>query len=88
VEKNLPQAGRTYTNMEITIARQTYSKLRRTERFSADGVSEMTNSSGLAMDKHGSILVADEDNRLLMIDSSLTCAHEMSVSVDDRSESE
>jgi len=38
---------------------------------------------GLAVDKHGNILVADRGyNRLLVIDSSLTSAHEMSVSVD------
>jgi len=38
---------------------------------------------GLAIDKHGNILVADQKNdRLLVLDSSLTSAHEMSVSVD------
>jgi len=38
---------------------------------------------GLAVDKHGNILVADVDNnRLLVLDRSLTRAHEMSVSVD------
>jgi len=38
---------------------------------------------GLALDKHGNILVADSDNnRLLVLDRSLTSAHEMSVSVD------
>ena len=37
----------------------------------------------LAVDKHGNILVADEDNnRLLVLDHSLTSAHEMSVTVD------
>jgi len=40
--------------------------------------------AGLAVDKHGNILVADEgNNKLLVLDSSLTSAHEMSVSVDD-----
>jgi len=39
--------------------------------------------AGLAMDKHGNILVADYgNNRLLVLDGSLTSAHEMSVSVD------
>jgi len=38
---------------------------------------------GLAVDKHGNILVADLFNkRLLVLDRSLTSAHEMSVSVD------
>jgi len=38
--------------------------------------------AGLAVDKHGNILVADENNnRLLVLDRSLTSAHEMSVSV-------
>jgi len=38
--------------------------------------------AGLAVDKHGNILVADKyNNRLLVIDCSLTSAHEMSVSV-------
>ena len=40
-------------------------------------------TAGLAVDKHGNILVADETNhRLLVIDGSLSSAHEMSVSVD------
>jgi len=37
---------------------------------------------GIAVDKHGNILVAD--NRLLVLDPSLTSVHEMSVSVDRR----
>jgi len=38
---------------------------------------------GLAVDKHGNILVADNsNNRLLVLDRSLTSAHEMSMSVD------
>ena len=48
--------------------------------------SQLTKTSaptGLAMDKHGNILVADQgNNRLLVIDPSLTSAHMMSVSVD------
>ena len=37
----------------------------------------------LAVDEHGNILVADENNnRLLVLDRSLTSAHEMSMSVD------
>jgi len=48
--------------------------------------SQLTKTStptGLAMDKHGNILVADKhNNRLLVIDPSLTSAHVMSVSVD------
>jgi len=44
---------------------------------------KMNGVSGLAVDKHGNILVADELNdRLLVIDGSLSSAHEMSVSVD------
>jgi len=39
--------------------------------------------SGLAVDREGRILVADQDNdRLLVMDQSLSRAHEMSVSVD------
>ena len=41
------------------------------------------NPAGLAVDKHGNILVADMSNhRLLVIDRSLTNAHGMAVSVD------
>jgi len=44
---------------------------------------KMKYPAGLAVDKHGSILVANEgNNRLLVLNSSLTSAHEMSVSVD------
>ena len=44
---------------------------------------EMNNPAGLAVDKHENILVADDWNhRLLVLDSSLTSAHEMSVSVE------
>ena len=44
---------------------------------------KMSGSAGLAVDKHGNILVADQRNhRLLVIDGSLSSAHEMSVSVD------
>jgi len=44
---------------------------------------KMKYPEGLAVDKHGNILVADEGNkRLLVLDSSLTSAHKLSVSVD------
>jgi len=44
---------------------------------------KMNYPAGLAVDKHGNILVADHgNNRLLVSDSSLSSAHEMSVSVD------
>jgi len=43
----------------------------------------MNAPTGLAMDKHGNILVAEQFNhRLLVLDPSLTSAHEMAVSVD------
>jgi len=46
----------------------------------------MNGPARLAMDSHGSILVADQlNNRLLVTDRLLTSAHEMSVSV-ERSE--
>jgi len=44
---------------------------------------KMSSPGGLTVDKHGNILVADMNNsRLLVLDRSLTSAHEMSVSVD------
>jgi len=46
-------------------------------------LTKMNGPEGLAVDKHGNILVADyRNNRLLVLDRSLTSAHEMSVSVD------
>ena len=46
-------------------------------------MTQMNDPRGLAVDRHGNILVADmSNNRLLVIDRSLTSAHEMSVSVD------
>jgi len=46
-------------------------------------LTKMSNPEGLTVDKYGNILVADRDNnRLLVLDHSLTRAHEMSVSVD------
>jgi len=46
-------------------------------------LSKVNYPRGLAVDKHGNILVADSDNnRLLVLDGSLTRAHVMSVSVD------
>jgi len=45
-------------------------------------LTRMTCPSDLAVDKHGNILVADAiNNRLLVIDRSLTSAHKMSLSV-------
>ena len=46
-------------------------------------LTEMNEPAGLAVDEHGNILVADQDNnRLLVLDPTLTSAREMSVSVD------
>jgi len=46
-------------------------------------LTKMSWPDGLTVDKHGNILAADVDNnRLLVLDRSLTSAHEMSVSVD------
>ena len=46
-------------------------------------LTKMNNPEGVAVDRHGNILVADmSNNRLLMLGHSLTSAHEMSVSVD------
>jgi len=46
-------------------------------------LTKMNEPGGLAMDKHGNILVADVlNNKLLVLDRSLTSAHEMAVSVD------
>jgi len=56
------------------------------ESYGGDEGSDLTRMSwpsGLAVDEHGNILVADQDNdRLLVLDHSLANAHEMSVSVD------
>jgi len=47
------------------------------------GLTKMNMPVGLAVDKHGNILVADElNNRLLVMDPTLTSAREMSVSID------
>jgi len=46
-------------------------------------LTKINRPAGLAVDKHENILVADaNNNRLLVLDRSLTSAHEMSVSVD------
>jgi len=46
-------------------------------------LTQMNEPAGLAVDKEGRVLVADRDNnRLLVIDQSLSSAHEMSVCVD------
>ena len=46
-------------------------------------LTEMRAPAGLAVDEHGNILVADQDNsRLLVLDPTLTSARKMSVSVD------
>jgi len=46
-------------------------------------LTQMNGPAGLAVDREGRILVADQDNnRLLVIDRSLSSAHEMSVCVD------
>jgi len=46
-------------------------------------LTQMNKPRGLAVDREGRVLVADEgNNRLLVIDQSLSSAHEMSVSVD------
>jgi len=43
-------------------------------------LTQMNHPRGLAVDREGRILVADRDNnRLLVIDQSLSSAHEMSV---------
>jgi len=48
------------------------------------GLTKMNEPVGLAVDEHGNILVADQDNsRLLVLDPTLTSAREMSVSVDE-----
>jgi len=46
-------------------------------------LTQMNSLAGLAVDREGRVLVADEhSDRLLVIDESLSSAHEMSVSVD------
>jgi len=45
-------------------------------------ITQMNGPAGLAVDREGRVLVADQENdRLLVIDQSLSSAHEMSVSV-------
>jgi len=52
-------------------------------RTQGSDLTKMSGPGGLTVDKHGNILVADQfNNRLLVLDRSLTSAHEMSVSVD------
>ena len=47
------------------------------------GLAMMNHPRGLAIDKHGNILIADSgNNRLFVLNHSLTSAHNMSVSVD------
>jgi len=47
-------------------------------------LTQMNNPEGLAVDREGRVLVADQyNNRLLVIDQSLSSAHEMSVRVDE-----
>jgi len=58
-------------------------ELHRYDGRSGSGLAAMNRPRGLAVDKHGNILVADwENNRLLVLDESLSSAHEMPVSVD------
>jgi len=46
-------------------------------------LTKVSSARGLTVDKHGNILVTDQyNNRLLVLDHSLTSAHEMSVSID------
>ena len=46
-------------------------------------MTQMNDPAGLAVDRHANILVADmSNNKLLVLDRSLTSAHKMSVSVD------
>jgi len=46
-------------------------------------LTQMNVPAGLAVDREGRVLVADQgNNRLLVMDQSLSSAHEMSVSVD------
>jgi len=52
-------------------------------RQAGSKLTQMTYPAGLAVDREGRVLVADRrNNRLLVIDESLSSAHEMSVSVD------
>jgi len=55
--------------------------LRRYGTKTGSGLTKLNGPAGLAVDKHGNILVADKDNnRLLVLDSSLTRAHKIAVS--------
>jgi len=46
-------------------------------------LTQMNGAAGLSVDREGRVLVADQlNNRLLVIDQSLSSAHEMSLSVD------
>jgi len=52
-------------------------------RQRSSDLTKMNRPRGLAVDEHENILVADmNNNRLLVLDRSLTSAHEMSVTVD------
>jgi len=52
-------------------------------RQAGSQLTQMTHPAGLAVDREGRVLVADDwNNRLLVLDQSLSSAHEMSVCLD------
>jgi len=67
---------------EVCLVDRTGAVVRRYRGQTGSQMMKMNYPAGLAVDKHGNIIVAEQwNNSLLVLDSSLSSAHEMSLSV-------